>query len=165
MATTTLESLIGCVVRDAAGAEIGRVENFYVDDESGDPTWASVSTGAGGGRSLMPLTGAQYRAEDNSLSVRVDRDQVRTAPHLEHDGHLDPQAEQQLLAYYSSGQRTHSEAMGDRRIQQAADAPMTYGHGESEGLLISEERLVAGTVRKERIETERLENRGNHEGA
>ncbi|WP_067686349.1 PRC-barrel domain-containing protein [Nocardia jejuensis] len=152
----TLESLIGCTVRDISGAEIGQVEGFYIDNESGTATWAAVSVTMAGDQALTPLAGAQYQPEDNSLRVRVDRDQVRGAPYVEHDGRLEPQAERDLLTYYDSGQRRGNAMTVDPRIRNAADEPMTYGRAGAESLLNSErEPFVPGTARTERIANER----------
>lgn len=149
MARTTLDSLIGCTLRDSAGAEIGRVESFYVDDETGAPTWAAVADDGPGGHTLTPLAGAEYRPEDNSLCVSVDRELVRSAPHLDHGGRLDPEAERELLAHYGGGQRRGMTATGRQRVQPGPDEPMTYGRADAESMLRSEERMVVGTEREE----------------
>ncbi|MFB7720097.1 PRC and DUF2382 domain-containing protein [Nocardia sp. NPDC056100] len=155
MAKTTLEALIGSTARDEAGAEIGRIKSFFLDDESGTPTWAAVSMGGGQQACLAPLAGAEYRPEDNSVRLRVDREMVSTAPHLDHDGRIDAQAEQQLLAHYRGGQRRGAASVAGTRIQPAMDEPMTHGYGDAESLLRSEERLVANTDREE-VGTARL---------
>ncbi|MFF2554741.1 YsnF/AvaK domain-containing protein [Nocardia sp. NPDC058058] len=155
MAKTTLESLIGSTARDAAGVEIGRIKSFFLDDESGAPTWAAVSMGRGEQAALAPLAGAEYRPEDNSVRLRVNREMVSTAPHLDHDGRIDPQAEQQLIAHYGGGQRRGAASVAGTRIQPAMDEPMTHGYGDAESLLRSEERLVVNTDREE-VGTARL---------
>ncbi|MEU0542003.1 PRC-barrel domain-containing protein [Nocardia sp. NPDC005978] len=159
----TLESLIGCTVRDAAGAEIGHVEGFYLDNESGIATWAAVSTGMGGEQALAPLEGAEYQPVDNSLRVRVDREQVRGAPHLEHDGQLEPQDERELITYYRGGQRRGVATTKAQRIRRRADEPLTRGRTGAEDLPIADERLVIegeqitrGAPRTEYVETERV---------
>ncbi|MGX1804551.1 PRC-barrel domain-containing protein [Nocardia sp. NPDC055321] len=143
----TLESLIGCTARDAAGAEIGPVEGFYIDNESGTATWAAIGTGMGGEQALAPLEGAEYQPADNSLRVRADREQVRAAPHLEHDGMLEPQDEQALITYYRGGQRRGVATSQAQRVRDE-DTPLTYGHAGAESLPITEERLVADAERE-----------------
>ncbi|MBL1076479.1 PRC and DUF2382 domain-containing protein [Nocardia sp. 2] len=154
MANPTMESLIGATVYDSAGEPIGRVENFYLDNQTGAPTWVAMMDATGDGPTLIPLDGAGYRTEDMSLRVPYAEKQIRTAPHLEHDGRIDPRAEQELMAYYSSGQRRSipmgaTNAAARQRIRPGAEEPMTYGGDQGAGLTRSEERLVVGTDREE----------------
>ncbi|AYF76483.1 DUF2382 domain-containing protein [Nocardia yunnanensis] len=153
MANPTLEALIGATVYDSADEAIGRVENFYLDNETGTPTWVAMAGDGSRGPTLIPLDGAGYRTEDMSLRVPYAKDQISSAPHLEHDGKIDSQSEQQLLAHYRSGQRrgTGTAAMniaGRQRVQPGPDEPMTYGKRDP-GLTRSEERLVVDTDRVE----------------
>lgn len=131
MTNPTLEQLIGATVYDSAGEAIGRVENFYLDNESGAPTWVAMAGDIGRAPTLIPLDGADYGTEDMSLRVPYAKEQIRTAPHLENDGGIDSRSEQQLMAHYTSGQRrTAGPAMnsaGRQRIQAGAEEPMTYG--------------------------------------
>ncbi|MCU1642422.1 MAG: hypothetical protein JWN03_2697 [Nocardia sp.] len=158
MAKTTLDSLIGCMMYDNAGEQVGRIENFYMDDDSGAPTWAVVATGMFGEHALVPLADAEYRAADNTLRVRAAKAQVDSAPQLEHDGRIDPRAEQELLAHYGADRRrAAADNAGRSRIQPGSDAPMTHGPGDPNAVLREQERLmmgnehtVADTVRTER---------------
>lgn len=155
MAEPTLESLIGCTAYDRLGRAIGQVEQFYVDNVSEEPTWAVVAAGTTGEHSLVPLTGAQYRAADRVLQVPVDNERVRSAPHVEHHGRIDPDDEQLLLEYYSVGRRSTGRQAGSaQRIQPGPDEPMTTGYPD-DSMLRSEERLVVGTEREE-VGTARL---------
>ncbi|MET9486124.1 PRC-barrel domain-containing protein [Nocardia sp. NPDC006630] len=161
MAKTTLDSLIGCTMYDTAGEQIGRVENFYVDDDSGEPTWAVVSTGMFGEHSLVPLMGAEYRAADTTLRVPAMKSQVDSAPHLDHDGRIEPRAEQELLAHYGADRRrAGADPAGRGRIQPGPDAPMTTGRSDPNAVLREQERLMRGheqevsdTVRTDRFGT------------
>ncbi|WP_067824978.1 PRC and DUF2382 domain-containing protein [Nocardia inohanensis] len=152
MANPTLESLIGATVYDSAGEPIGRVDNFYLDDETGTPTWMAMETDAGSDPTLIPLDGAGYRAEDMTMQVPYAQEQIRSAPHLERDGHIDSGAEQRLMEHYGGGQRRGTGmgatyAAGRPRIRPGADEPMTYGDQNQE-LTRSEERLVIDTERE-----------------
>ncbi|WP_067572349.1 PRC-barrel domain-containing protein [Nocardia acidivorans] len=136
MTNPSLEQLIGATVYDRAGEAIGRVENFYLDNESGVPTWVAMAGEGGRAPTLIPLEGAGYGTDDMSLRVPYAKEQIRTAPHLERDGGIDPRSEQQLMAYYSSGQRrsagmTTTNTAGRQRIQTGTEEPMTYGTAEA----------------------------------
>lgn len=98
-----VEDLIGDAVYDMGGAKIGKVKRVYVDNSSGAPTWAAVSTGMFSEDSLVPLAGAQVREGSHELQVRVDKDAVRSAPHLAHDGLITQESEDELFVHYGIG--------------------------------------------------------------
>ncbi|RBY88688.1 PRC and DUF2382 domain-containing protein [Blastococcus sp. TF02A-26] len=80
------------------GERIGTVEHFFVDDRTGAPTWAAVTTGLFGTRhSIVPAVDATYA--DGGLRLHVTKDAVRAAPHLSGD-HLDPSDEAELRRHY-----------------------------------------------------------------
>ncbi|MFI6308948.1 DUF2382 domain-containing protein [Nocardia fusca] len=95
-----VEDLIGDAVYDLGGAKIGKVKRVYVDNASGAPTWASVSTGLFSEDSLVPLAGARLRDDPAELQVRVHKDAVKTAPHLAHDGLITQDSENDLFVHY-----------------------------------------------------------------
>jgi hypothetical protein len=65
----------GRKVVDKAGAPVGKIEELYRDQLSGEPAWALVHTGLFGSRShLVPLTGASPDGED--VRVQVLKEQV-----------------------------------------------------------------------------------------
>lgn len=98
--TEMLETLIGSSVYDPGGAKIGKVKRVYVDNNSGSPTWVAVSTGLFSPDALVPLAGAEHRADSAVLQVQVEKEAVKTAPQLDHDGQISPQAEQELFDHY-----------------------------------------------------------------
>lgn len=92
-------------VVNAAGEKLGGIGQIYLDDETGEPTWATVKTGLfGTSESFVPLTGA--RVVDSNLQVDYDKDTIKNAPRVEADGHLDPSEEQALYDYYGIGGQT-----------------------------------------------------------
>ncbi|MGW0177815.1 DUF2382 domain-containing protein [Nocardia sp. NPDC003345] len=98
-----VEDLIGDAVYDLGGAKIGKVKRVYVDNSSGAPTWAAVSTGMFSEDSLVPLAGAQVREGSHEVQVRVHKDAVRSAPHLAHDGLITQESEDELFVHYGIG--------------------------------------------------------------
>jgi hypothetical protein len=85
-----VEDLIGDAVYDLGGAKIGKVKRVYVDNASGAPTWASVSTGLFSEDSLVPLAGARLRDDPARRSPRP-RDSAGAvaapaAPPVSHSG-------------------------------------------------------------------------------
>jgi stress response protein YsnF len=89
---------IGSTAYGPDGSKIGTVENFFVDDRTGVPTWVSVATGLFGTRhSIAPA--AEATVGDGGLRLPVTADAVKAAPRLA-GTHLDPAEEQALRTHY-----------------------------------------------------------------
>jgi uncharacterized protein (TIGR02271 family) len=100
--TDTISRVIGQDVYDESGDKIGSASEVYLDDETGQPEWATVRTGLFGTKeSFVPLRDADLTNE--GLRVRVSKAQVKDAPRIDTDGHLSPQEEQELYRYYGLG--------------------------------------------------------------
>jgi uncharacterized protein (TIGR02271 family) len=160
-----VEDLIGDAVYDLGGAKIGKVKRVYVDNASGAPTWASVSTGLFSEDSLVPLAGARLRDEPAELQVRVHKDAVKTAPHLAHDGLITQDSENDLFVHYGvdphrsgwddygrhAGPPTRGEARATGnagttgRAGLRATAPEMDDTRRPDFVVRSEERLNIGT--------------------
>lgn len=70
------------------GEKIGKVEEVYIDEQSGRPEWARISTGGlfGNRSSFFPLAGATPQGED--VVVQVPKGEVKDSPHLDPDKEL-----------------------------------------------------------------------------
>jgi hypothetical protein len=94
------------------GGKIGPIGQLYADDDTGEPTWVTVTTGLfGTSQSFVPVEGA--RIDGGDLVVPYTKDQVKDAPRVDTDGHLDPEEEDRLYTHYERGARTYSEARDD----------------------------------------------------
>ena len=79
--------------------KIGKIDEIYLDQETGKPEWATVKAGLFGGKShFVPLAGASSAGED--VRVSVSKDQVKDAPGVEADGQLSQQEEARLFEHY-----------------------------------------------------------------
>ena len=95
-----VSAAVGSTAYGANGDKLGTVEHFFVDDQTGAPTWVSVTTGLVGTRhSVVPAVDAAYDEDDGSLRLPVTAEAVKSAPHLAGD-HLDPQEEAELRRHY-----------------------------------------------------------------
>ena len=97
------------------GDKIGSIGQVYADDDNGQPTWVTAKTGLfGTSESFVPLDGA--RVEGSDIVVPYTKDQVKDAPRVDTDGHLDPAEEDRLYAHYglSGGGRTYTDATAGR---------------------------------------------------
>lgn len=86
-------------VHDSDGHKIGSIGQIYLDNNSGEPAWVTVSTGLFGTRaSFVPLAEATVDGDD--LRVPYTKAQVKGAPNVEADGELSPAEEDDLYRYY-----------------------------------------------------------------
>lgn len=137
----------------ANGEKIGGVGQVYADDESGQPTWVTVKTGLFGTReSFVPVQEARIEGED--LVVPYSKDQVKDAPGIDPDGHLDPAEEDRLYEHYrlGGGRDTYTDATtGTTRDDDTARGAVgrdTSGPTTDDAMTRSEERLNVGTERQ-----------------
>lgn len=147
---TDARQLIGSDLRAAGDEKVGRIGQIFLDDQTGQPEWATVNTGFfGTNESFVPLEGAQRVS--SGVTVPFTKDQIKDAPNVDPtDGHLEESQEAELYRHYNltySGTQTESD--------YAAGAPAadtTVGrHAEGqESLVRSEEEL---NVDKERVQT------------
>ena len=98
-----IDRIRGAVAYDRSGDRIGNVGEVYLDDQTGEPMWVTVNTGFFGLRtSFVPLEGSRFE-DDDRLVLAHDKDQVKDAPNIDEDGHLDRAQEDELYSYYGVG--------------------------------------------------------------
>ncbi len=146
------DSLIGATAVDVAGDSIGKVGQLYLNDETGEPEWVTVSTGLFGGRgSFAPMYGA--RLDDGELRLAVTKQQVKDAPNVDADDHLNPAELDTLYQYYAGqlgGAAAPAEAGQDGPAADAgglagAEGRDLSGPATDDAMTRSEERLRVGT--------------------
>jgi stress response protein YsnF len=159
---------IGSTAYGPDGSKIGTVENFFVDDRTGVPTWVSVTTGLFGTRhSIAPATEA--RVGDGGLVLPVTAEVVKAAPRLA-GTHLDPAEEEALRAHYGLtdaepvapappvseppvtqppvDERAVTEPAVDQHVDEATgEGPRAEVTPRDGGMVRSEEQLRVGTER------------------
>ena len=134
------------------GSKIGKVGQIYLDDQTGQPEWVTVSTGLfGSAESFIPLAQADLSGDD--LRVPYGKDQVKGAPRVEADGDLSQDQEASLYAHYGLG---YTEATSESGLPpgtpgtaRGAVGRDTSGPSTDEAMTRSEERLAVGTAREE----------------
>ncbi len=147
-------------VYDKTGDKVGSLSQIYLDDATSEPSWATVNTGLFGmSESFVPLEGASVRGED--LHVGYTKDQIKDAPSIDEDHHLEPADEDRLYEYYSlkGTGRTDVDHDTDRARTDApvAGAPVTDASvtddarrgSADDSMTLSEERVNVGTERHE----------------
>jgi uncharacterized protein (TIGR02271 family) len=150
---------------DSDGDKIGKIEEIYLDADSGEPEWALVNTGLFGTKSsFVPLRNA--RDDGGSISVPFDKSQVKDAPKMDPDGELSHDEENELYRYYGVGDTgtatgTAGGAAGTTRdrdvdveLTDRDDASGTVGHDTTgpttdNAMTRSEEELRVGKTQRE----------------
>ncbi|WP_326960144.1 MULTISPECIES: PRC and DUF2382 domain-containing protein [unclassified Arthrobacter] len=122
-------------VLSSDGNKIGSIGQVYADDDNGQPTWVTAKTGLfGASESFVPLEGA--RVEGGDVVVPYTKEQVKDAPRVETDGHLEPAEEDRLYAHYGLGDgnaRSYADPVsGPDTDTRGADYD-TASHGNSHG--------------------------------
>ena len=149
--TDQLQGLLGRGgnVVESDGTKIGSIGQVYLDDQSGSPEWVTVKTGLfGTSESFVPLQGADASGDD--IRVGFDKAKVKDAPRVATDGHLTPQEEDELYAYYGRG---NGYATSNERVD-VTETRGTTGHDTSgpntdTAMTRSEEQLRVGVQSRE----------------
>jgi uncharacterized protein (TIGR02271 family) len=131
------QNIMGSTAVDRDGDKIGKIGQIYLDDASGQPQWVTISTGLFGTKeSFAPISG--YRLDGDNVVLNVSKDQVKDAPNVDADGHLDDAENDRLYAYYdaSFGTATDTPAGG-----KADYADTSYGSGSGD---VTDANNVAG---------------------
>jgi PRC-barrel domain len=98
-APSSYEGWVGRDAVDQDGEKIGEIADIYVDETTGRPEWAAVSTGLFGRKvSFAPLAGSSQ--DGDSLRLAHSAAAVKDAPNADPDGHLEPEEEARLYAHY-----------------------------------------------------------------
>lgn len=157
----SIDDVQGGTVYDSTGDKVGKVSSVYLDDSSGQPAFATVSTGMFGSReSFVPLRGATVRGDE--IHVPYSKDMIKDAPNIDADAHVSEAEEAELFRYYdyqgSTGADTSST--GSMGTGTAGTGPMRTGtsgtdavDSDRETMVRREEQLNVGT---ERVESGRL---------
>ncbi len=160
MRTDDVRHLVGSDIYDAHGEKVGKTGQVYLDNQTGQPAWATVKTGLFGTKeSFVPLEGAVF--DGRALTVNASKDMIKNAPHAPQGEELSPAEEQEIYAHYGhtlagpAARRGSDPERGDRGTQSGAGKHADMGTDRTgtssgESLTRSEERLRAGT---ETVET------------
>jgi uncharacterized protein (TIGR02271 family) len=144
---------------DSDGDKIGKIEEIYMDAETGKPEWLAVTTGLFGTKvSFIPIAKASEAGGD--VRVPYDKRQVKDAPTAEADGELFQQEEAALYRHYGLDySEYHSDSglaegqkdarFGRRRSDREAVGRDTSGPTTDDAMTRSEEELRVGKASRE----------------
>ncbi|HZA81879.1 MAG TPA: PRC and DUF2382 domain-containing protein [Actinomycetes bacterium] len=157
-----VQSWQGRTMVDPAGDKLGTIDAIYLDDETGQPEWATVTSGLFSAKTaFVPL--AQAQDVGDSVQVPYQEDQVRAAPGMAADGQLSRDEEAELYRHYGldySESRSDSGLPAGERdrdgdglyddVQDTAVGRDISGPTTDEAMTRSEEELRVGTQTRER---------------
>ncbi len=129
--------LTGATVTGDQGSKLGKVDNVYLDNQSGRAEWAAVKTGLFGNHvSLVPLAAADYA--DGVLHLPYTKDQVQKAPHHDPGQELSIDAEKELFTHYGlayEGDTATAQPGQDQQARQTRQpqAEAQRGQGGQQG--------------------------------
>jgi len=110
--TQNFQDLIGSTAIDSDGDKVGKIGGIYLDDQTGEPVWVTISTGLFGTReSLAPLHGSQRDGEN--LRLAVSKAKIKDAPNVDADGHLEESENDALYEYYGAESGRQSAGVGN----------------------------------------------------
>ncbi len=132
---------------DSHEDKIGKIDEIYLDHDSGEPEWALVNTGLFGTKStFVPLR--DVREHGGSLAVPYEKGFVKDAPNLDADGELTPAQEDELYRYYeldgTRGDVDVDASASDTTVGRDVSGPTT-----DDAMTRSEEELRVGTTERE----------------
>jgi uncharacterized protein (TIGR02271 family) len=164
MKTMTMEDLTaaqGQTVYAADGDKIGKIEEIFVDEQTGEPEWLALSTGMlGTKRVLVPVASAS-RYEDG-FQVPYSSDKVKATPDVDSD-EISQETEARLYSHYGLD---YSEQRSDTGLPEGAPRERSEAVNAVEGDVVrAEEELRVGTRETEAgrlrlhkwVETEQVE--------
>jgi uncharacterized protein (TIGR02271 family) len=159
----TVQSWQGRTMVDPAGDKLGTIDAIYLDDETGQPEWATVTRGLFSAKAaFVPL--AQAQDTGDSVQVPYDKQQVKNAPAMQADGSLSQDDEAELYRHYGLDYSEHHSDSGlpagtagqgiDPRDRDDVDRDTVgrdvSGPATDDAMTRSEEELAVGTESRER---------------
>jgi uncharacterized protein (TIGR02271 family) len=157
----TAQAWQGRTMVDPAGDKLGTIDAIYLDDETGQPEWATVTSGLFTAKTaFVPLAQAQDMGD--SVQVPYDKDQVKNAPTMQADGSLSQNDEAELYRHYGldysehrsdsglpAGERDRNDDGVDDEVQNPVGRD-TSGPTTDQAMTRSEEELQVDTQTRER---------------
>ena len=146
-----IDRIEGSTAYDTSGDKVGKVGQLYLDDETGQPEWVTVSTGFfGSSETFVPLEGASL--ESGNLRLGFEKEKIKNAPRVGADQHLDAAQEDELYRYYGLG-----AGLGTTTGQTTTDTTTTAGltdtgHDRGVDTSRSTETEAAVTLAEERLQ-------------
>jgi hypothetical protein len=127
----TLDRWRALAIVDRDGTTVGTISEFYLDRETGHPTWALVNTGLfGTTQTFVPLVHATEI--DDGLQVPYEKRHIKDAPRVELHDELTTAEEATLFAHYGVEYGPLADEP-EPEATEGADPGVATGVGVAEG--------------------------------
>lgn len=131
--TGSIQDLQRSEVVDSTGDKVGKVGQVYLTNDGQEPSWVTVNTGLFGSKeTFIPLAEAKYA--DGVITVPYEKSFIKDAPHVDEDGEISSQEEDELYRYYGVADGRDAGVVGgvDRRREehQLRDADRDSARGD-----------------------------------
>mgnify|MGYP002720587545 FL=1 len=136
-----IKDLFNATAYDKDGEKLGDVNEVFVDDQSGQPTFVEINHGLFGmNSSLVPLRGHDFSGDD--LKLGFSKDRIKDAPDFDSDKPLTPEAQSDIFKHYGLDNARDvtdykdSNLDSKRDVQAGADKDhnLTAGAGAGAGI-------------------------------
>ncbi|WP_270256607.1 PRC and DUF2382 domain-containing protein [Kocuria marina] len=147
MTTFDVNAILSSTAYGSDGDKIGKVEQVFLDDNSGEPTFLTVNTGLFGAKeNFVPVKGA--RQDGDRVVLPYTKDVIKDAPKVDADQHLSPAEEEELYRYYELNYDDGRTAGTDRdRATAAAGTAGVAGAADRDrAAVVQDRRDVAATA-------------------
>ena len=119
------KDLLNATAYDKDGEKLGDVNEIFVDDNTGKPTFVDVKHGLFGmNSSLVPLRGHDFNGDE--LRLAFSKDRIKDAPDFDSDSALTPEQQNDIFRYYGL------EQAEDRTEYRDANREVNRGQGRTE---------------------------------
>ena len=167
--TGSIQDLQRAEVVDSTGTKVGNVGQVYLTNDSQEPSWVTVNTGLFGTKeTFIPLAEATFSGD--AITVPYEKSFIKDAPHVDEDGEISAQQEEELYRYYgvaddrgtaATGRGTDRDGLGDRDAALAGTAGTGVGTDrdrdlgrdragkDADGVTLHEEKVEVGTERQQ----------------
>jgi hypothetical protein len=127
-----VQDLLSATAYDNNGDKLGDVNEVFVDDDSGQPTFVDVNHGLFGmGNSLVPLRG--HSIDGNNLTLAFPKDRIKDAPDFDTDKPLTPDQQTEIYEHYGISGASHVDGYtGGERPETTTDTADTDTHTDGD---------------------------------
>jgi hypothetical protein len=115
----TLDRWRALAVVDRDGTTVGTIKEFYLDRETGYPTWALVNTGLfGATQTFVPLVHATEISD--GLQVPYEKSHIKDTPKVDLHDELSPEEEAELFTHYGVEYQPSADTGSDADLAAGA---------------------------------------------
>lgn len=132
--SVNVKDLLTATAYDNNGDKVGDVNEVFVDDSSGQPTFVDVNHGLFGiSNSLVPLRG--HSLDGDNLTLAYAKERIKGAPDFDADKPLTPEQQIEIYQHYGVSESSHVDGYtgGERPREERPGNENTFAEGAYTG--------------------------------